>query len=124
MDRNQSRVPVPKSGYAALAAGKNHSLGLLADADSDRIPDHVDHSPKAYNATEAECHPIGMGDADGDDVLDIRDFAELQNCFGGSHGSSGFDAPSQECLHLFDGNRDGDVDLLDYRWFRAAKFAG
>ncbi len=55
------------------------------------------------------------GDYDGDGDRDLADAAAFERCFSGSLEEVGFAAPSEQCLHRFDFDLDGDIDLSD--WF-------
>lgn len=56
-----------------------------------------------------------VGDQDNDDDVDLRDLAELQNCFSGQ----GVPWSGSDC-HLSDLDADQDVDLVDSRRLQAA----
>jgi hypothetical protein len=51
-----------------------------------------------------------LGDFDGDGDIDLRDIANLQQCFGSEVSHH---IPSPECAFAFDWNEDGDIDLED-----------
>lgn len=59
----------------------------------------------------ASLYPL-RGDVDGDDDLDVRDFADLQRCY---HGADMY-AFHRNCL-VHDRDEDGDVDADDFAGF-------
>lgn len=54
------------------------------------------------------------GDTDGDDDIDLVDFAEIQLCYTGPGGTA-----TDEC-GCVDSDGDGDVDLVDFAAFQIA----
>jgi uncharacterized lipoprotein YddW (UPF0748 family) len=58
---------------------------------------------------------FAFGDADGNGVVDLDDFAALPDCLGGPGG----DLPGEEC-EAFDFDDDRDVDLADVARFQQA----
>jgi hypothetical protein len=55
-----------------------------------------------------------IGDFDGDNDVDLRDFDDFSRCFGAS--------PGAECLCIFDSNGNGAIDQVDYEAFAAEMF--
>ena len=64
---------------------------------------------------------VALGDGDGSESIDVRDFSELQACFTGDIGPvdpPGYAAdPALRCA-VYDFDGDGDVDADDYVAFR------
>ncbi len=65
--------------------------------------------------------PTVAGDGDGDGDVDIDDFAVFADCLAGPDRSPDPTWPTtvNECLHDFDFDEDGDVDLYDSSFFQA-----
>ncbi len=61
-----------------------------------------------------------LGDWDGDDDVDIDDFARFPTCDSGPIGSPDWVMPSQLCRDVFDFDGDSDVDAVDFAAFQAA----
>jgi hypothetical protein len=59
--------------------------------------------------------PLVVGDFDGNQRDDLRDFAEWQSCMSGPVA-----ATVSPCCRIFDFEHDGDVDLADYAAFESA----
>jgi len=59
--------------------------------------------------------PLVMGDYDRNQLVNLADFAGLQNCLSGSGAAS-----LSPCCRIFDFEPDDDVDLDDYAAFEAA----
>lgn len=81
--------------------------GIVAPIDAGAGPD-VMQPRSAYYALGAEYRDI-TGDYDGDDDVDVADFAAFQSCYGTS--------PSSTCRDAFDFVADGVIDTLDYEAF-------
>jgi hypothetical protein len=63
----------------------------------------------------ARSEGCGFGDFDGDDAVDLRDFAVFQRCFGANDTDSTGDSCGRGDI-----DRCQDIDLLDYDAFRRA----
>ncbi len=69
---------------------------------------------------------VAAGDGDGSEVIDLRDFTQLQLCFTGDVGP--LDPPAYSSTAalpcgVYDFDGDGDVDALDYADFQAGPLA-
>jgi murein tripeptide amidase MpaA len=62
---------------------------------------------------DAEGRPIG--DTTGDCDIDLVDYGRASNCL--THGGPGIPPYHPACLAFFDFDADGDIDLVDIRWF-------
>ncbi|MBU0718232.1 MAG: right-handed parallel beta-helix repeat-containing protein, partial [Planctomycetes bacterium] len=67
----------------------------------------------AYESSEGQL----PGDFDGDDDIDLADFAGFQSCLSAVAANPEW---SEACLCVFDFNESGDVDLVDYADFAPA----
>ena len=85
---------------------------LVNDCNSNGIPDG--------------CDAIGAGDFDGDDDVDLTDFAAIADCLAGPYATPDPLAPecADACLAAFDEDTDGDVDVADFFEFQAAFTGG
>jgi len=98
------------------------------DGDDDGVADACDHCPFTTPLDACLCSPQKnccrdgclIGDGNGDGVRDLSDLARLQNCFSGSAGGPGYNAPDADCRFSFDVNEDADVDLDDFVLFRSS----
>jgi len=110
-------------GAGACSAGSDN-----LDADEDGIADACDRCPNTTPLDACLCPPVDrccrdgclIGDANGDGVRDLSDFAALQICFSGTLGEPGYIAPDSDCRFSFDRDDDADVDLDDFVFFRGS----
>lgn len=94
--------------YAAIGFGDLHTVLTLNAI----VPEGNDQN---RNAVPDDCELTPSGDCDGDDRVDTYDVAHFQNCYTGANG--GPIPPLCVCVDL---DRDGDVDLNDWRLFLPA----
>ena len=79
----------------------------------------VDYTPAAVTLTVAEL----PGDWDGNDQLDLADYAVFADCMAGPDATPTPSEPGvtpDACLEVFDFGMDGDVDTQDYATLQAA----
>ncbi len=110
-----SVVRVAKSfvfNTADLSAGELAMYGLQA-TDTENTSDHLPIVVDLVIGTE----PV-VADSDGDDDVDLYDFATFAECVTGTVGTDGFDKPDESCAVWFDGDGDGDVDLINLGAFQ------
>lgn len=98
------------------------------DADGDGIADRFDNCPLVSNPTQADCNADGTGDAcvnpgdfNGDGIVDLTDFGDFTDCFGGPGVPPTPNEPmcADACLLAYDFDDDADVDLRDFGSFQS-----
>ncbi len=74
------------------------------------------------NGLPDECETMVAGDFDGDEDVDLDDFAEFAECMGGPNVPPIPTSPQcvDACLAAFDFDQDADVDAVDFLEFAAA----
>lgn len=99
---------------ADLSAAELAMYGLKA-TDTEQASDHL---PIVVDLLVGNA--MLMADADGDEDVDLVDYSSFAGCVSGPVGSDGFEAPSEDCVSLFDMDMDGDVDLINLGGFQSA----
>jgi hypothetical protein len=126
---------VANVAYAATFNGEHDVYFLrLGDCNDNGIHDSQDVADgTAYDCNEnALLDECELGDADGNEQINLRDFAHFANCFTGSiiqplphgRGSDRRDTTltsyTDPCCGIMDFDTDGDVDLDDFATFHVA----
>ena len=126
-------LSVPRRPYkdddGGDGSGSAYVFVLGPESDLDGVIDECDNCPAAFNPEQDDCNDDGVGDAcisagdfNGDGVVDVIDFVDFLDCFGGIDAAPNPDEPAciDACLNAFDFDTDGDVDWMDAASFQIA----
>ncbi len=85
------------------------------DIDGDGVPNTVDLCPRTLLGFPVKGNGGPMGDINADCRITLEDYDDFRNCFFGGPGEPLIDFI---CGVIFDADRDGNMDLKDFRWFQ------